>query len=109
LKVPNQSFGTAILKPYKTVNCHSKLSINTAFLAIFQRHRHHNKVPVPAQDLHWPKRTSQYRPKKGHDEKRSKKGIESLGFDQCWSCAGTGTLSLVPVPLIDRKKRCSSF
>ena len=25
---------------------------NTAFLAIFQRHRHQDKMPVPAQDLH---------------------------------------------------------
>ena len=40
----------------------------TAFLAIFQRHRHQNKVPVPAQDLHWLKNTDQYRPKIGHDE-----------------------------------------
>ena len=29
--------------------------MNTAFLAIFQRHRHLDKVPVPAQDRHWPK------------------------------------------------------
>ena len=40
----------------------------TAYLAIFQRHRNQDKVPVPAQDLHWLKSTSQYRPKKGHDE-----------------------------------------
>ena len=26
--------------------------INKAFLAIFQRHRHQDKVPVPAQELH---------------------------------------------------------
>ena len=31
-------------------------------------HRQQDKVPVPAQDLHWLKRTSQYRPNKGHDE-----------------------------------------
>jgi hypothetical protein len=59
----------------------------TAFLAICQRHRHLDKIPVPAPDLHWRKRTSQYRPKKGHN------GIGSLGFDQDRSCAGTGNLS----------------
>ncbi len=41
---------------------------NTAFLAIFQRHRDQDKVPVPAQDFYWLKTTSQYRPKRGHDE-----------------------------------------
>jgi hypothetical protein len=33
-----------------------------------QRFLHLDKMPVPSQDLHWLKRTSQYQHKKGHDE-----------------------------------------
>ena len=35
--------------------------IHTVFLAVFPRHRHLDQVPVPAQDWHWLKRTSQNR------------------------------------------------
>jgi hypothetical protein len=62
-------------------------------------------VPVPAQDLHWPKRTSQYRPKKGHDEYISVPVLDHLVSISAGLVPGPA-LCLVPVPLIDRKKHC---
>ena len=42
--------------------------IITVFLSVFPRDRYLDKVPVPVQNWHWMKWTSQYQHNKNHDE-----------------------------------------